>query len=161
MALTVTLALTVAAALASRERKAMAFLVPARAEVGEWPTADGVGGTHQSALADITPRTVGALQVAWTYRTGDVSDGGDGTAATAFEATPIMVDGVLYLSTPASRAVALDAETGRELWTFDPGIDRASQSLITSRGVSTWLDPERGPGEPCRRRVFLAALDAR
>jgi quinoprotein glucose dehydrogenase len=114
VALTVTLALTVAAALASRERKAMAFVVPARAEVGEWPTADGVGGTHQSALADITPRTVGALQIAWTYRTGDVS-----TAATRRPRLPSghahRGDGVLYLSTPASRAVALDAETGREL----------------------------------------------
>jgi glucose dehydrogenase len=54
--------------------------------------------------------------------------------------------------------VALDAETGRELRTFDPGIDRARQSLITSRGVSTWLDPEQGPGEPCRRRVFLRSM---
>jgi quinoprotein glucose dehydrogenase len=161
VALAVTLLLTVAAALASRDRKAMAFVVPARAEVEEWPTADGVQGAHRSGLADITRENVAALEVAWTYRTGDVSDGGDGTAATAFEATPVMVDGALYLSTPASRVVALDAETGRELWAFDPGIDRTNQSLITSRGVSTWLDPERGPGEPCRRRVFLAALDAR
>lgn len=161
LALAVTLVLTVAAALASRERKAMAFLVPARAEVAEWPTADGVQGTHRSALVDITPQNVGELEIAWSYRTGDVSDGADGTAATAFEATPIMVDGVLYVSTPSSRVVALDAETGRELWAFDPGLDSAGQSLVTSRGVSTWLDPGRAQGDPCRRRVFLAALDAR
>jgi quinoprotein glucose dehydrogenase len=120
-----------------------------------------VQGTHRSSLSDITARNVGALEVAWTYRTGDVSDGASGTAATAFEATPVMVDGVLYFSTPFSRVVALDAETGRELWVFDPGVDGAGQSMVTSRGVSTWLDPERADGEPCRRRVFLAALDAR
>jgi quinoprotein glucose dehydrogenase len=155
------LLLIVATSLASRERKAAAFPVPALAPIVEWPTADGVQGTHHSALADITPENVAALEVAWTYRTGDVSDGRKGTGATAFEATPVMVDGVLYFSTPASRVVALDAETGRELWTFDPGFDQAAQSLNASRGVSTWLDPERARGEPCRRRVFLAALDAR
>ncbi len=151
------LLLIVVTSLASRQRQAAAFSVPAGGPIVEWPTADGVQGTHHSALADITPENVAALEVAWTYRTGDVSDGKKGRGATAFEATPVMVDGVLYFSTPASRVVALDAETGRELWTFDAGFDQAAQSLNASRGVSTWLDPERASGEPCRRRVFLAA----
>jgi quinoprotein glucose dehydrogenase len=131
--------------------------------VVEWPTADGVGGTHYSPLADITAANVDALKVAWTYRTGDASPGGEGLAGTAFEATPIMVDGLLYLSTPFSRVVALDAETGEERWTFDPGLDRTSRhhGMITSRGVSTWLDEERSAEEPCQRRIFLAAFDAR
>ena len=51
----------------------------------------------------------------------------DGLAGTAFESTPLMVDGVLYLVTPFSRAIALDAETGNELWTFDPEIDRTDE----------------------------------
>lgn len=134
---------------------------PGDGRVAEWPTADGVEGTHYSPLADISAANVDGLEVAWTYRTGDVGDGTAGQAGTAFEATPIMVDGTLYLSTPSSRVVALEAETGRELWTFDPGLDRTQQAMITSRGVSTWLDPARAFGEPCRRRVFLAALDAR
>jgi quinoprotein glucose dehydrogenase len=142
-------------------RPAAAPLAPADGQVAEWPTADGVEGTHYSALADIAASNVDALEVAWTYRTGDVADGTAGLASTAFEATPIMVGGVLYLSTPFSRVVALDAETGRELWAFDPAIDRTKQGMVTSRGVSAWLDPARGDGEPCRRRVFLAALDAR
>jgi len=156
-----TLLLIVVAGFASREKGVVAFPVPGPGAVFEWPTADGVGGAHYSGLADITPANVASLEVAWTYRTGDVNDGGDGKAATAFEATPVMVDGVLYLSTPGSRVVALDAETGRHLWTFDPVLDRSAQGMVTSRGVSVWLDPERADGDPCRRRVFLAALDAR
>jgi quinoprotein glucose dehydrogenase len=138
-------------------------LPPTDARVAEWPTADGVEGTHHSPLADITPENVHALDVAWTYRTGDVGDGTASLAGMAFEATPIMVDGSLYLSTPLSRVVALDAETGRERWTFDPGLDRSRRKhgMTTSRGVSTWLDPDRAAGEPCRRRIFLAAYDAR
>jgi len=156
-----TLLLVVATALASREKIDLGFSWPATATMVEWPTADGLQGTHYSTLADITPESVGALEVVWTYHTRDVHDGSGQAAGTAFEATPIMVDGVLYFSTPASRVVALDAESGRELWRFDPALDRTQQSMITSRGVSTWLDPERADGEPCRRRVFLAALDAR
>ena len=144
-------------------RPAAAPAVSGERAVAEWPTADGVEGTHYSPLADISAANVHALEVAWTYRTGDVSDGTAGQAGTAFEATPIMVDGALYLSTPFSRVVALDAETGRELWVFDPGLDRSkrNQGMTTSRGVSAWLDPRRADGEPCRRRIFLAAYDAR
>ena len=160
-AISATLMLIVVAVVAPRERGVVAFPVPGPGAVLEWPTADGVGGAHYSGLADITPANVASLEVAWTYRTGDVNDGEDGKAATAFEATPVMVDGVLYLSTPGSRVVALDADTGRHLWTFDPVLDRSAQGLITSRGVSVWLDPGRAEGDPCRRRVFLAALDAR
>jgi quinoprotein glucose dehydrogenase len=129
----------------------------------DWPTADGAQGTHYSPLSEITPANVHALEVAWTYRSGDVGDGKSDLAGTAFEATPIMVDGVLYLSTPFSRVVALDAESGAELWSFDPRLDRHKRrhGMTTSRGVSTWLDSLRGEGEPCRRRVFLAAFDAR
>lgn len=159
-------ALTMMAALVAipyRARPAAPPPVSGARPVAEWPTADGVEGTHYSPLSDITAANVHALEVAWTYRTGDLSDGTAGLAGTAFEATPIMVDGALYLSTPFSRVVALDAETGRELWVFDPGLDRSTrhQGMTTSRGVSAWRDPGRAEGEPCQRRIFLAAYDAR
>jgi quinoprotein glucose dehydrogenase len=136
---------------------------PMAGEASEWPTADGVQGTHHSTLDDITAANVRALRVAWTYRTGERSDDGVAHAGTAFEATPIMVGGTLYVSTPRSRVVALDPETGRERWTFDPAIDlsRRAQGMTTSRGVSTWLDPERKDDDPCRRRIFVATYDAR
>ncbi len=154
---------TIAVATAFRVQPREVVLHPAAGSQAEWPTADGVEGTHYSPLRDITPANVHALKVAWTHRTGDVSDGSNGQAGTAFEATPIMVDGTLYVSTPWSRVIALDAETGARLWSFDPRLDRTSRNhkMITSRGVSTWLDPQRADGEACRRRIFLAAYDAR
>lgn len=155
--------MTVLVAIPFRARPAVPMPVADEGRVAEWPTADGVEGTHYAPLADITPANVHSLEVAWTYRTGDVSDGTTSLAGTAFEATPIMVESGLYLSTPLSRVVALDAETGRERWVFDPGLDRGRRKhgMTTSRGVSTWLDAERSADEPCRRRIFLAAYDAR
>ena len=75
------------------------------------------------------------LKVAWIYHTGDVSDGKTCPQRSAFETTPLVVDGVMYLTTPFSRLIALDPETGKEIWAFDPKIDQrpAFQSLHQSR----------------------------
>jgi quinoprotein glucose dehydrogenase len=128
-----------------------------------WPTPDGVGGTHWSPLADITVDNVHQLEVAWRYRTGDVSTHADGMAGTAFEATPVMVGGALYVVTPYGRVIALDADTGTERWTFDPGLDRTDRhhSLLASRGLAVWLDPNRRAGEECVVRVLSPVFDAR
>jgi quinoprotein glucose dehydrogenase len=137
-----------------------------------WPSYGGdPGGQRYSPLTGITPQNVDRLEIAWTHHTGDVSDGrGAIPSTTAFEATPILVDGVLYLCSPFNRVIALDPETGAVHWSFDPEIDltgRYANQLIC-RGVSTWLDPDREPGTECRRRIlmgtndaFLIALDAR
>ncbi|MGE0159777.1 MAG: pyrroloquinoline quinone-dependent dehydrogenase [Gemmatimonadales bacterium] len=133
------------------------------ATMADWPTADGVGGSHFSPLSDITPENVGALEVAWTYRTGDVAARGGHMAGTAFESTPIMLDGLLYVVTPYSRAIALDAESGEEIWSFDPGLDRsdAVHTMVTSRGLSYWREDHGGANTPCSARIFLAVYDAR
>jgi quinoprotein glucose dehydrogenase len=130
--------------------------------VSDWPISDGSRGAHYSPLTEITNANVADLQVAWTYRTGDVSDGKNGQAGTAFEATPLMVDATLFFPTPYSRVIALDAETGEELWTFDAGLDRTDLShiMVATRGISTWVDETVNPGERCHRRIFLAAFDA-
>lgn len=132
-------------------------------DVADWPRADGRDGTHYSPLSDITPDNVPDLQVAWSYRTGDWSTHGDGLAGTAFESTPVMVDGVLYVITPRSRVIALDAETGQERWIFDAGLDvtDTQHTMVTSRGLSFWTDPEADPAETCARRVVFASYDAR
>jgi quinoprotein glucose dehydrogenase len=133
---------------------------PSGGPVADWPAyGRDSGGSRYSPLSQITRENVKHLQIAWTYRTGDVPTKAQ---LAAFEATPILVDGTLYLSTPFNRVIALDPETGAERWTYDPKIDLSVRySDFTSRGVSTWLDPERHTGEPCRRRIFAATNDAR
>jgi quinoprotein glucose dehydrogenase len=137
--------------------------VPSGGPVAEWPAYGGdAGGSRYSPLTQITRDNIAHLDVAWTYRTGDVSDGRKTLRKTSFQATPIVVDGTLYLSTPFNRVVALDPETGMERWSYDPKLDLwipYGDDLI-SRGVATWLDATPGDGG-CRRRIFLATNDAR
>ncbi len=137
----------------------------------EWPSYGGdPGGQRFASPAEITPFNVDRLEIAWTHRHGDVSDGEPPFQETsAFEATPILVDGTLYYCTPFNRVIALDPVTGEQRWAFDPGIDvhaRYSNQLVC-RGVSSWLDREREAGQACKRRIFtgtnsseLIALDA-
>src|SRR5262245_53802556 len=130
----------------------------------EWPYYGGdAGGSRYSPLTQINQANVAALTVAWEYHTGDVSDGSGGRRPSAFEATPIVANGTLYVTTPFNRVVALDPETGREQWQFDPQIDLRgpySEGLI-NRGVALWIDPSRIAGAVCRQRLFLATIDAR
>jgi len=130
--------------------------------LGEWPHyGNDSGGTRYSSLAQIDRANVAQLRVAWTYRAGEAG-GAPPYGHIAFEATPLMVDGMLFLSTPYNRVIALDPETGGERWAYDPKVDRARRrAIVTSRGVSTWLDPGATPGSPCRRRIFVATIDAR
>jgi quinoprotein glucose dehydrogenase len=138
--------------------------IPSGGPVADWVAYGGdAGGSRYSPLTQITRENVAHLEIAWTYRTGDVSDGRSTARKTSFQATPIMVEGTLYLSTPFNRVVALDPETGTERWSFDPRIDLwipYGDDLI-SRGVATWLDERAGADERCRRRIFLATNDAR
>ena len=130
-----------------------------------WPSyGNDVGGSRYSPLADIGPENVASLEEAWTYRTGDVSDGrGEVASTSAFELTPILVDGTLYLCTPFNRVIALDPETGAERWAYDPEIDLSKHysNQLICRGLSTWLDPKRASGEVCQRRIFTGTNDAR
>src|ERR1700752_3434191 len=132
--------------------------------IADWPYYGGdAGGSRYSPLTQINKSNVTKLKVAWEYHTGDVSDGSDNRRKSEFEATPIVADGTMYVSTPFNRVVALDPETGREKWSFDSKIDLHagySEGLV-NRGVTLWIDPSRAKGEACRRRIFLATIDAR
>ena len=80
----------------------------------------------------------------------------------AFEATPLMINGVLYFSTPTNRIIAVDAATGKELWVYNPGVDlKDNYSEVTSRGVSKWIDPDRKPGDKDYMRILAATIDGR
>ena len=128
-----------------------------------WPAYGGdAGGNRYSTLTQITHWNVDALQVAWTYRTGEMGQNAASSPKLTFEATPIHFDGRLYLSTSYGKVIALDPTTGAELWTFDAKIDRrANYSEVTSRGVSAWRDPRARANVPCVARIFFGTIDAR
>lgn len=131
---------------------------------GDWPYyGHDAGGTRFSPLTQINKENVGQLKVAWTFHTGDISDGSHGRRRSGFEGTPILVDGTLYVTTGFNRVIALDPETGAQRWAYDPKIDQtwASGDGLINRGAATWLDPARAEGKPCRRRIFESTIDAR
>ncbi|MCS6777242.1 MAG: ThuA domain-containing protein [Chloroherpetonaceae bacterium] len=109
----------------------------------DWPsTGNDRGGTRYSRLRQIHRGNVRTLKVAWTYRTGDAEKTGS-----TIECTPIVVEGVMYLTTVRLKVVALNAATGEELWSFDPGTSGVN------RGVAYWSD-----GKPGGKRRILAAF---
>jgi quinoprotein glucose dehydrogenase len=96
----------------------------------DWPVYGGNSDhTHYSTIAQITPQNVSKLQVAWTYETHDEFKGSE------MQANPIVLDGVLYATTPKLRVFALDAATGRELWSFDPSGGNPAPTRFRHRGV--------------------------
>jgi len=125
------------------------------AQDGDW-TAYGrdAGGERFSPLDQIRAGNVGSLEVAWTYHTGDALTPAEGRP-TAFEATPLVVDGILYLSTPLGKVIALDPVSGQQRWVFDAKVPRdKGYGDFASRGVSYW---RRGN----QRRIVVATVDAR
>src|SRR6185369_7729796 len=113
-------------------------------------------GTRYSPAAQITRDNVNRLEVAWTYRTGEARPELATKKPTAFEATPLVVDGTMYVGTPLGRVIALDPATGKELWVFDPKIARdVTYGDFASRGVSFWLDESAPADAMCRRRIFV------
>jgi quinoprotein glucose dehydrogenase len=120
------------------------------------------GGTRYAALDQIDRDNVKHLTQVWTYRTGELGQASPVQEKLTFEATPILFDGSLYLSTAFGKVIALDPATGEERWTHDPGIDRTRHYFeVTSRGVSAWHDREAGEDQLCAKRIFIGTIDAR
>ncbi|MEE8475566.1 MAG: pyrroloquinoline quinone-dependent dehydrogenase [Myxococcota bacterium] len=128
-----------------------------------WPIYAGdAGGSRYSPLAEIRPDNVSALEVAWTYRTGDLVDEVTRRRNHSFQATPILLDDALFFCTPRSRVVSLEAETGSERWVFDPEVDLSRRHYnLNCRGVAFWLDPAAAPEAHCRLGIYVATADAR
>jgi glucose dehydrogenase len=119
----------------------------------EWPFAGGdQAGSKYSPLTDINRDTVTNLAAAWSWKPDERPLQDHGTQPGAFQTTPLMIDNVLYLSTPYNRVVALDAETGRELWSYDPRAYEDGQppngTGFVHRGVAAWR-------ESGRLRIFM------
>ena len=114
------------------------------ARTDDWPTTGGEPGqSHHSLLTDITPQNVAALGLAWSADLG---------TNRVLEATPVVIDGVMYTSGVAGRAYAFDAATGNELWRFEPQVDMQVNRTVccdmANRGVAV-----------ARDKVFVSALD--
>jgi quinoprotein glucose dehydrogenase len=148
-------------------------------------------GQRYSPLKQITPANIGQLQVAWTFRSGDMPGPDDPTEIT-LENTPLKIGDTVYLCTPHSKVIALDAATGQKRWEFDPKIQSPvgfkHWEHMTCRGVSYHDDakyadatipaPATTSGLPaaastaslpvpasvsaiCPRRIFIPTADAR
>ena len=120
------------------------------------------GGTRFSPLTQIKPENVGRLRPAWTFHTGDIAAAPNGDARSGFETTPLLVDGKLFITTGFNRVIALDPVTGRQLWAFDPKLNRTRSygDGFVNRGLAFWRDAE-SPDRACAHRLYEATLDAR
>jgi quinoprotein glucose dehydrogenase len=154
----------------------------------DWANVRGdQGGMRHSPLTQINRENVKKLQVAWVYHTGDA----DPARKTTIECTPIVVDGVMYITTVTGKIVALDAATGKERWMFDPKVPTSRASAAASpastppaanappaqptpaavplagggvnRGVAYWIDKvdKTKTGDRSRARIFAGTADGR
>lgn len=130
---------------------------------GDWAHYAGApGGGQYSPLAPINTGNVHRLRIAWSFRTGELGAGLPDPERRRFEANPLVIDGRMYLNTGTGIAFALDAATGRALWSHDARVARThAYSDPASRGVSFWRDSQAAPGAPCRERIVYGTLDAR
>ena len=120
----------------------------------DWPVAGGRGGVRYSTLAQINKENVGQLQRAWQFDSSDEFEGSE------MECNPIVLDGVVYATTPRLRVVALDGATGKLLWDFDAHRGKKVIEKQRNRGLVYW-----GNGDERRLFVgidsFLYALSAK
>ncbi len=121
-------------------------------QTSAWAEYGGVQGLKFAESAQITKDNVADLDVAWAYRTGEVS--------TVFQTTPLLANGHLVFCTPFNNVVALDPLTGGELWRFDAEINREARvaNEFNCRGVAQSTNPNLAE---CRNRIFMATNDAR
>lgn len=131
----------------------------------DWICVGGDRGCQRySSIKQIDQTNVGQLEVAWTYHTGELKNG----IGRTIECTPLIVDGVMYITTADRRVIALDGATGKEIWQFDPLSAGPNAGPLASggvnRGAAYWTD---GKVDGARRILHgtsdgrLFSLDAR
>ncbi|GAB3377403.1 PQQ-binding-like beta-propeller repeat protein [Azotobacter armeniacus] len=144
----------------------------------EWLAYGGSDrGDRYSPAESITPENVGRLKKAWEYHTGDWPREGDPGELTN-QVTPLKIGDSLFICTPHSIAIALDADSGEEQWRFDPNINRDAKYYqhMTCRGlayhdaaaysgtgvdeaIATTAAPDQAAATRCTRRLFLPTND--
>ena len=124
------------------------------------------GGGHFSKAIEITPENVKNLKKAWVHRSGDFHKGNnwmegiDSSNQTTFQATPILVDETLFYCTPYNRVFALNSETGKEKWSFDPQVELEGKAILHCRGVSSWKDDLKNVNDECYHRIITITINA-
>lgn len=157
----------------SFDAERMAATAPQPAD--EWPAYGGARrGERYAAGQQINAENVGRLKKAWEFHTGDLPGEGDPGELTN-QVTPLKIGDDLFICTPHSIAIAVDADTGEERWRFDPKINRDAEYYqhMTCRGLAyhdatAYAQPSSddgaaapADGEPrCTRRLFLPTADA-
>ena len=134
-------------------------------------TGDPLGWHHSPAM-QITPENVTQLEPAWTHRNGDMAAARGAPSSVSAQSTPILLPREagehLVYCTPFNRVIALDPQSGRERWTYDPRVRRTSERPYRCRGVAYAADAHADAKAACRHRIYtvtgdrrLIALDAR
>lgn len=131
----------------------------AKPATGEWRYYGGdAGSTKYSPLDQINKENVSQVKVAWTWDSPDIPLQKANRALTAwmFENTPLMVNGKLYTSTSLAQVAAIDPETGKTIWNFDPESYKEARPTnlgFVHRGIAYWTDGKE-------ERLYLAAHNA-
>lgn len=127
----------------------------------DWPAFGGtLRGDRFSTASQITPGNAANLELAWTYRTGDKQLPNEPPwIGVTFEATPITVGDNLVLCTARNVVTAVDGDTGREVWRFDPRVDTSGIMHLACRGLSHYEGT--GSGAFCDGRLLMGTHDAR
>lgn len=133
----------------------------AAAETAIWPQWGGPNAARYSPLSEINRHNVDELEVAWTHHSGDFSDGSGDWTYSSVQVTPLVVNETLYYCTPFGRVFALDPESGKERWSFDPEIRNKKGGYYPAvcRGVSYWQAAQPS-GEACEKRILYGSRDA-
>ncbi|WP_149274261.1 outer membrane protein assembly factor BamB family protein [Pareuzebyella sediminis] len=111
----------------------------------DWPVYLGTNGTQYTPLEQINKENVHELRVAWEFATGDA----DPEKSTQMQCNAIVIDGILYATSPKLKTFALNAKTGKKLWVFDPGVE-VNFGMNVNRGVTYY-------GQEGIRRIFFTA----
>jgi quinoprotein glucose dehydrogenase len=137
---------------------AAAGLRPAKVDEAGWPAYGGdAGGQRYSPAKQIDRGNVAGLHPVWTYHTHALESHRAGSLSAAFEATPVLFGGLLYLTTPFDEIIALEPATGVERWRYKPILGNLTEGeIITSRGVAAW---DGGGTAQCASRIFAATDD--
>lgn len=133
---------------------------PALAQQTDWTAFHGDAmGQKFSRSVQITPENVGQLEKVWELHTGDVSDGKGAIPGTVWSATPIVANDTVYIGTPFYRVIAVEPDTGRVKWTYDPKTElkALTQPELKNRGVSYWAASDGSTG-PCSKRIYLGTM---